>query len=74
MGKLKRISELKSAKLRQIAVEATAEGFSRAIKTNITLVYSEGNELVERQPNGKKTRLKSFIRAKQNLTSKFKLG
>ena len=73
MVKLKQISELKPAKLKQIAIEATSEGFSRAIKTNITVVYSEGNELFERQPNGKKTRLKRLIRGKQNLTSKFKL-
>lgn len=73
MGKLKHISELKPAKLKQIAVEATAEGFSKAIKTNITIVYSEENELFERQTNGKRTRLKSLVRGKQNLTSKFKL-
>lgn len=73
MGKLKQIHELKPAKLKRIAIEATSEGFSRAIKTNITVVYSEGDELLERQPNGEKTRLKSLIRGKQNLASKFKL-
>ncbi len=73
MVKLKQISELKPAKLKRIALEATAEGFSKAIETNITIVYAEGNALVERHPDGKKIRIKRLVRGQQRLSTRFKL-
>jgi len=73
MSNLKQIYELKPGKLKRIAREATSDGFAKAIESNITVVYSEGNILIERYPNGKKTKLSKLTREKQNLTSKFKL-
>jgi len=39
----------------------------------MTLVYTEGDALIERQPNGKKVTLVTLKRGQLNLTSKFKL-
>ena len=73
MTNSKQIQELKPDKLKSIAKEATSAGFANALKSNIAIIYSEGNALVERQPNGKKIKLASLKREKHTLTSKFKL-
>jgi hypothetical protein len=67
------IQELKPNKLIRIAKEATSAGFANALKTKLSIVYTEGNMLVERLPNGEKRKLTSLKRKKQTLTNKFKL-
>ena len=73
MKKIKQIHEIRSAELKRITQTATADGFTKAIASNITLVYTEGNVLVERHPNGKKVTLKRLKRDTRTLTNKFKL-
>lgn len=51
---LKKIQELRPNKLKSIAKEATSAGFAKALKSNLSIVYAEGDVLVERQPGGKK--------------------
>ena len=73
MSNSKEIHELRPEKLNRIAREATSDGFAKALKVNIAVIYTEENTLVERQPDGKKVRLSDFKRDKQTLTNKFKL-
>ena len=74
MKKIKQIHEIRPAELNRIAKLATADGFAKAIKSNITVVYTEGDVLIERHPNGEKVMLKRLKREKRTLTNKFKLG
>lgn len=73
MNNLKQIQELRPNKLKSIAREATSAGFVKALKSNLSVIYTEGNVLVERQPNGKKIKLASLKHEKRTLTTKFKL-
>lgn len=73
MDNLKQIREIRPEELNHIARKATSDGFARAIKSNIVVVYTEGNALIERQPNGKKVTLIRLKREKRTLTNKFKL-
>lgn len=73
MGKNKQIHEIRPAELKRIAQSATADGFTKAIAANMTLVYTEGNVLIERHPNGKKVTLSKLKRDTRTLTNKFKL-
>jgi hypothetical protein len=73
MGTSKNISEIQPEELNHIARKATSDGFAKAIKSNITVVYTEGNELIERLPSGKKIRLKSLNRQTRVINRVFKL-
>ncbi|MBW8332178.1 MAG: hypothetical protein K0M40_09175 [Prolixibacteraceae bacterium] len=73
MSILKPIKKISPRKLKNIASEATSEGFSKALKSNLSIVYAEGNILVERHPSGKKIRLGSLKCEKKLITNKFKL-
>jgi len=73
MGITKQIHEIRPAELNRIAKKATSDSFTKAIRSNMTLVYTEGDALIERQPNGKKVTLVTLKRGQLNLTSKFKL-
>ena len=73
MSNSKQIHELKPEKLNRIARKATSDGFVKALKLNISVIYTEKNALIERQSNGKKIKLAALKRNKQTLTNKFKL-
>lgn len=73
MGNSKNISEIQPEELNHIARKATSDGFAKAIKSNITVVYTEGNALIERLPSGKKIRLKSLNRQTRVINRVFKL-
>jgi len=73
MDNLNHIQELKPNKLKNIAREATSAGFANALKSKLSIVYTEGATLVERQSNGKIKKLASLKREKHTLTSNFKL-
>lgn len=73
MGITKQIHEIRPAELNRIAKKATSDSFTKAIRSNMTLVYTEGDALIERQPNGKKVTLVTLKRGSITLTSKFKL-
>lgn len=73
MTTLKQIQELRPGKLKSIAKDATSAGFAKAVKSNLSIVYAEGDMLVERQPGGKKIKLAVLKHEKRTLTSKFKL-
>jgi hypothetical protein len=73
MSNSKQIHELRPERLNRIARKATSDGFVKALKENIAVIYTEKNALVERQPNGKKIKLAGLERNKQTLSNKFKL-
>lgn len=73
MGISKQIHEIRPAELNRIARKATSDSFTKAIQSNIPLVYTEGGALIERQPDGKKVTLVRLKRGQTTLTSKFKL-
>jgi hypothetical protein len=73
MGNSRQIFEIQPDELNRIARKATSDGFSKAIKSDITVIYTEGNSLIERMPNGKKIRIKSLNRENRVLNSVFKL-
>ena len=73
MGISKQIHEIRPAELNRIAKKATSDSFTKAIRSNIALVYTEGDALIERQPDGKKVMLVRLKRGQSTLTSKFKL-
>ena len=73
MGNSRQIFEIQPEELNRIARKATSDGFAKAIKSDITVIYTEGNSLIERMPNGKKIRVKSLNRENRVLKSVFKL-
>ena len=73
MTTIKQIQELRPAKLKSIAKEATSAGFAKALKSNLAIVYTEGDVLVERQPGGKKIKLAVLKHEKRTIANKFKL-
>jgi hypothetical protein len=73
MGNSRQIFEIQPDELNRIARKATSDGFAKAIKSDITVIYTEGNSLIERMPNGKKIRVKSLNRENRVLNSVFKL-
>lgn len=73
MGSSKQIHEIRPSELNRIARKATSDSFTKAIRSNMTLVYTEGDALIERQPDGKKVTLIRLKRGQPTLTSKFKL-
>lgn len=73
MGISKQKHEIQPAELNRIAKEATSDSFTKAIRSNITLVYTEGDVLIKRLPDGKKVTLFRLKRGQPTLTSKFKL-
>jgi hypothetical protein len=73
MSNSKQSHELKPAELNRIAREATSRGYAKALKVNISVIYTEKNTLVERHPDGKKVKLAGLKREKLTLTNKFKL-
>lgn len=73
MGISKQKHEIRPSELNRIAREATSDSFTKAIRSNITLVYTEGDALIKRLPDGKKVTLFRFKRGQPTLTSKFKL-
>ena len=73
MDNLKQLHEIRPEELNLIARKATSDSFAKAIKSSITMVYTEGNALIERQPDGVKIILRKLKRRKQTLTNTFKL-
>ena len=73
MRNSRQIFEIQPDELNRIARKATSDGFAKAIKSDITVIYTEGNSIIERMPNGKKIRVKSLNRENRVLNSVFKL-
>lgn len=69
----KKTKELQPGKLKSIAKEATSAGFAKALASDLSVIYAEGDTLVEQQPGGKKKMLSMLKREKRTITTKFKL-
>ncbi len=73
MNSLKQTESLRTERLVRIARKATATGFSKAVAGKVAVVYTDGEKVVERQPDGE---VKTIDRLKNHpvkISQRFKL-